>query len=148
MAHEAAHVVDVHFGAHHHLGRLDEFVAIGTVCSLAVQVKVIPLAEFHLGLLVESSAQIDQFRLAPVALETLLVPELVAGLEHVLVMDCFITSGTVAPPWLGLQAARGHLRVQFHLNAQLHSHSHAKPNFHCHFHAHLEPNGSHLEAAL
>ena len=78
---EALQVVDVGPGSHHHLECRDYFLAGSTVACGAKQPEVVSLAEEEVPLGVERLAHLPQSGVTAAALETVLMPVEVHGLQ-------------------------------------------------------------------
>ena len=81
LASEALQMIDVGPGSHHHLEGGDHFITGGAVASGAKQAEVVSLAEQEVPLGVERVAHLPQPGVTAAALEAVLVPVEVHGLQ-------------------------------------------------------------------
>lgn len=84
---EALQMIHITPGTHHHLKRWNDFTTRRAVSRISKQPKIIPLAQDEVRLRIERGADLAEPAVTASALETVLVPEEVEGLEEVALGD-------------------------------------------------------------
>lgn len=87
-------MVNIVLGTHHHLKGRDELAAGSAVPRHAEEPQIVSAAEDEIGLRVQGGAHFPQSAVAAGALQAVLMPVLVQGLQKIPVLDLSVAAST------------------------------------------------------